>query len=738
MRQEGLVVAVVAGGLWLALVVPAGAAIRNVPADYPSIMAAIIAAADGDEVVVAPGGYDEPIDTLGKAITVRSTNPTNPTVVNTTMIISAVGPLVTIANGEGPNTRILGLTLTGANGVGAGIYVSDASPVLAYNRIYNNTCNSAILGGAGMHIAGANAAPLIEHNRIYRNTAWFGGGIEVAGASPIIRSNDIYQNSGGGQGGGLRLYGGGTPLVENNSIHDNSAGSSAGGGLISTGAATIRGNRIYGNTGVVGGAGGGLYLAGRDTVTNNIIYRNTPLGVFANGPSCTLLNNTITHNDTNLYLDGSWAGRFTVSNCNITYGGTGIGVSGANPVITYCNVFGNTTNYLDNEANAAFADPTGTNGNISREPLYVDIANNDFHERSRNGHWDAGTAQWVQDAVSSPCLDAGDPTTAYNLEPRPHGWRVNIGAYGNTAQASRSSLLIGSSPNDSDNNVRRRAPVVLDFAWPVRQGSAESHFTLAPAGSGGVPLTGTCEWLQPHRKLRFTPDALLLPNGTYQVTLTAGIERMDNRRCYWSETFCFSVGQIPGVTACWPQGSAARLLAPIHVQFDQAMHRQSCQDNLTINPPVTGTFAWRGSTQMLFRPEVPLPPNTTYEVTVGAQSRSGGGVPMGSDYTWSFTTRPLVPAGLLASAVATPSGGAQVTVNLTEAACVQMVVCNLAGRTVAVLPEQALPDGTSTLLWSGCAASGTRVPAGSYLLRLTAHGADGHRCEALATVQVRR
>ena len=43
----------------------------NVPANIDTIQAAINAAEDGDKVVIAPGSYQEAIDLLGKAITVR-------------------------------------------------------------------------------------------------------------------------------------------------------------------------------------------------------------------------------------------------------------------------------------------------------------------------------------------------------------------------------------------------------------------------------------------------------------------------------------------------------------------------------------------------------------------------------------------------------------------------------------------------------------------------------------------
>ena len=77
-------------------------------------------------------------------------------------------------------------------------------------------------------------------------------------------------------------------------------------------------------------------------------------------------------------------------------------------------------------------------GNINQDPLFVNAPGGDYHLKSRKGHWtDSG---WVLDATSSPCLDSGDPGDAYGNEPTPHGDRINMGAYGNTVQASKSVL----------------------------------------------------------------------------------------------------------------------------------------------------------------------------------------------------------------------------------------------------------------------------------------------------------
>ena len=45
---------------------------------------------------------------------------------------------------------------------------------------------------------------------------------------------------------------------------------------------------------------------------------------------------------------------------------------------------------------------------------------------------------WVQDEVTSPCIDAGGPDSDWAAESSPNGRRINMGAYGGTDEASQS------------------------------------------------------------------------------------------------------------------------------------------------------------------------------------------------------------------------------------------------------------------------------------------------------------
>ena len=77
---------------------------------------------------------------------------------------------------------------------------------------------------------------------------------------------------------------------------------------------------------------------------------------------------------------------------------------------------------------------------------------------------------WVCDDVNSPCIDGGDPNSEWRQEPWPHGKRVNMGAYGNTPQASMSSDLAGNAA-DLNNDGSVNLLDYSDFADVVNKAS---------------------------------------------------------------------------------------------------------------------------------------------------------------------------------------------------------------------------------------------------------------------------
>ena len=79
-------------------------------------------------------------------------------------------------------------------------------------------------------------------------------------------------------------------------------------------------------------------------------------------------------------------------------------------------------------------------GNLELDPMFADAENGDYHLLSERGRYWPEHDVWVLDKVTSPCVDAGDPTADYSNEPAPNGARINMGAYGGTAYASLSEM----------------------------------------------------------------------------------------------------------------------------------------------------------------------------------------------------------------------------------------------------------------------------------------------------------
>ncbi len=84
-------------------------------------------------------------------------------------------------------------------------------------------------------------------------------------------------------------------------------------------------------------------------------------------------------------------------------------------------------------------------------------------------------------------------------------------------------------------------------------------------------------------------------------------------------------------------------------------------------------------------------------------------------------------------------GTAQVVYTLTDDAAVTVDVLNIAGRVVqslAVGREQLA--GPQQLVWDGRSSAGTAAPAGNYLVRIVARGADGQQVSAVRALQLER
>ncbi len=92
-------------------------------------------------------------------------------------------------------------------------------------------------------------------------------------------------------------------------------------------------------------------------------------------------------------------------------------------------------------------------GNIDEDPKFYAPQYHNLHLKSTQGRYHNNS--WFQDVECSPCIDAGGVFN-YSNEPVPNGNRINMGAYGNTIEASMTCSTItpkDSIDTDSTNNL---------------------------------------------------------------------------------------------------------------------------------------------------------------------------------------------------------------------------------------------------------------------------------------------
>ena len=455
----------------------------NGSADFNNIQDAINYSWHGDTVIVKPAVYDEDIYFNSRAITLRSEDPNDPNVVNSTIITiitAGSGYCVTFDFGECSNSVITGFTIAEAQG---GILCYDSSPTITKNIIKDNS-NYGIEGQY-------NAAPTISDNTITSND-----GRGIYSCDGLITGNTITDNGGGvancdgtisyntiinnttndDSGAGLYDCDG---TITNNTISNNSqtydASPNIGGGGLCECDGEIVNNTIMGND--AGRKGGALFKC-NGNISSNIIVSNLADGSYGGwgGALCectggTISNNIIAGNESEKDGGGLYYCNSSIHN-NTIVGNKG--KDGA--ALYYCSgsvrnniiafnegpasdyvggIYGSCDNSYNtlwmNEGRNWGGGATAGTGDICVNPLFAidgywsgnTWVDGDYHLKSATGRWDPNSEAWVIDDVNSPCIDAGDPNSDWTAELWPHGKSINMGAYGGTPEASMSLSDVG-------------------------------------------------------------------------------------------------------------------------------------------------------------------------------------------------------------------------------------------------------------------------------------------------------
>jgi hypothetical protein len=174
----------------------------------------------------------------------------------------------------------------------------------------------------------------------------------------------------------------------------------------------------------------------------------------------------------------------------------------------------------------------------------------------------------------------------------------------------------------------------------------QTSYTLQ---QGTTSIAGTVTYTDADSTAHFTPTSPLTANTSYTATVKSSVKDKKGNALKADYVWTFSTGVIPAVTLTDPLNLATgvALNKVISATFSQVM------DPLTIT---TSTFTLKiGATTVLgavnaagtgatFTPTVALLPNTTYTATITTGARNTTGIPIASDYVWTFTTLLPIPA----------------------------------------------------------------------------------------------
>ena len=431
-----------------------------------TIQAALNGAQSGDHVWVAAGVYVEKI-TLKDGVALYGGFVGNETLrserdllKNETVIDgNSSGTVVTSPAGATQITRIDGFTVrNGMAQFGAGIRCQDSSPTIANNTITGNSASTET-GNAGGGIGCGNSSAVIADNLIRGNStsgwACQGAGIACGGGSPTITGNVITENRascGSGlydnaKGGGIYCDGALAMIVDNTVTLNYAGGTNASGGGIycvsqPASQSIIARNIVRENTAL---KGAGVYLSDQPSyLANNLIRGNTAStggGVYLANSSSTMTNNTIVQNraDAGGGIYSSLAGGpATIANNVIALNSSGVRMAAGSLDLTHDCVWGNISYQY-----SGITDPTGSNGNISADPIFGDSEYGNFRLEP-----------------SSPCVNSGVntvanlPETDMDGSPRILGTAVDIGAYecDGTVQPDGPYVVVRVSTEGDDGN----------------------------------------------------------------------------------------------------------------------------------------------------------------------------------------------------------------------------------------------------------------------------------------------
>jgi len=235
-----------------------GGDVLRVPAEHPTIQAAVDAAQPGDTVLIAPGVHrgsgNRDVRFHGKDLVVRSEDGAQSCAIDCEGTLDVPYRAFVFDSGETRAAKLVGLTITRGSTLpgaiadpfnGGAVLIRDASPTIEDCVFSGN--NAGCWGGA-VYVSGTLAEPEIRRCMFIDNVSADDGGgfFSWANARPTIVDSVFLRNRAAVQGGAIADFGSRLTL-DGVTIVGNQA--PFGSGVRSFGMSTMTSSIVWGNTG---------------------------------------------------------------------------------------------------------------------------------------------------------------------------------------------------------------------------------------------------------------------------------------------------------------------------------------------------------------------------------------------------------------------------------------------------------------------------------------------------------
>ena len=403
---------------------------------YCEIQTAINDSANGDVITVRDGTYiganNRDLDFNGKAVTLQSENGAASTIID----CENSGRGFTFDDGEASDSVVDGFTIingyvTGSepDSSGGGILCYDSSPSIR-NSVINN-CEAGTYGG-GIACRDSTAligsAPIISGCIITGNMSISGGGgIHCYWSSPSINNSVLVENTSATYGGALYHWTSNASFA-NCTISRNSANHGGAISAVSNSSITVANSILWGDTAGVEGSEIALYDDGTELSVSYSDVEGGELAAEVDGTS------TLTWGSGN--IDPVGADPLFENPPDFVDWTTGAGTT-TTVEVADATIFAvdDVIEYNGDGVARTVSSAVGTTVTFAPALSGASVANRVIHNFGIGG----SVPEDLHLRACSPAIDAGDLASDISNEPQPNGERINMGAYGNTADATKAA-----------------------------------------------------------------------------------------------------------------------------------------------------------------------------------------------------------------------------------------------------------------------------------------------------------